>query len=196
MNNITTGVDKIVRSLPTSVLNQKIHKTKVVFLDVKKDDKWYSKFKHFSANGNDYSVVDSEISYIPEEAYNALASAVTVKWEPKNRKQELDGIDGENPNDKYKKVTIPRFDLTIVDTFRLVQEDGVKKLISENETITKKIQDETIEALLVDKEKKMREEIEIEVEQRFQAKIKELEAKIQQPLSESDIDELVMEDVE
>lgn len=194
MNNIVNDVSKIIKSFPDSVLNQKIYKTKVVFLEVNKTDKGYSKFKRFSANGNDYMVVDSEISYIPEEAYNALASAVTVKWEPKNRKQELEGIDGGNPEDKYKKVIIPRYDLTIIDTYRLVQEDGVKKLVSENEEITKKVQDETVQAILVDKEKRLREEIEAEVEQRFQAKIKELESKIPQPLSDSDIDNLVAGD--
>ena len=192
----------IASKIPSDVMDQKILKTKVLFLDVNKNDKHYSPRKDFSVNGRRYMVVDGKEAYLPMEAYSALKQAVMKKKVAVSKRQERDGIDLNDPSDKYKVIDIPRFDLTVIDEYQLVVEDGVNKLISKNETVSEKAALETANLLAIEKEKQIRQELEEEFEEKMRARLEEkdreiaaLASKIPAPISESEIDDLVEGDI-
>ncbi len=160
-------LDSIARRLPSEVLDQKIYKAKVVFLGVDKKDAGYSKYKNFSANCHDYMVADGEISYLPEEALRALEDAVSYITKPANKKQEMDGIDGDNPRDKYEKVKDPRFDVTILDTMTIViDENGVRTMKSDSQVSELELE-ETHKAIMKEERKRIEEEVRAEYEEKF-----------------------------
>lgn len=164
-------LDSIARKLPSEVLDQKVYKAKVVFLGVDKKDPGYSKYKNFSANCHDYMIVDGEISYLPEEALRALEDAVSYVNRPANKKQENDGVDGDNPRDKYEKVRDPRFDVTILDTMTIViDENGVRTMKSDSQVSELELE-ETHKAILKEERKRIEEEVRAEYEEKF-AKMK------------------------
>lgn len=164
-------LDSIARKLPSEVLDQKIFKAKVVFLGVDKKDPGYSKYKNFSANCHDYLVADGEISYLPEEAYAALMDAVSYINKPANKKQADDGLDGDNPRDKYEKIKDPRFDVTILDTMTIViDENGVRTMKSDSQVSELELE-ETHKAIMKEDRKRIEEEVRAEYEEKF-AKMK------------------------
>ncbi len=186
--------EKIAQGLPASVLGQKIYKCKVNFNEDKRS-KSYSKRKNFSANCNEYLVIDGEISYMPEEAYNALSEAVTLEAVPVNKKQAEHGVDIDNPQDRYEKISHKRYDLTILDTYKLVIVDGKKTFVSEKEEVNAKVQEDTINALV---EARMKER-EMFLKEQHEEKIKALEteleniklASIPEAITDEDLDKLL-----
>jgi len=148
--------EKIAQSLPNSVLGQKIYKCKVNFNEDKRS-KSYSRRKNFSANCNEYLVIDGEINYLPAEAYGALTEAVTLEATAVNKKQAEYGVDIDDPNDRFAKIQHKRYDLTILDTYNLVVIDGKKTFLSEKAEMDAKIQEETVNAI-VEARMKEREE--------------------------------------
>jgi len=148
--------EKIAQSLPNSVLGQKIYKCKVNFNEDKRS-KSYSRRKNFSANCNEYLVIDGEINYLPAEAYGALTEAVTLEATAVNKKQAEYGVDIDDPNDRFAKIEHKRYDLTILDTYNLVVIDGKKTFLSEKAEMDAKIQEETVNAI-VEARMKEREE--------------------------------------
>lgn len=189
MEQVNT-VDKILKNLPDEVIGQKIYKTKVLFLDVKKDEAHYMKTKNFSSCGRNYSVVDGEISYLPEEAFSALSDAVTITRRYRDKRQEKDGIDHDNPNDNMIEEKNKRFDLTVIDTYTLVIEDGKKTFVSQNDTISAKVAEETANKIVEVKEKELREQIEEEFRMKYEDKIKDLQSKITPPVSDEELESL------
>ena len=181
-------LNDIIKGLNAEVIGQKIYKTKVVFLDTDKNAPHYEKTKVFSVNFHSYSIVDGEVAYLPEEAYDSLKNAITVVYKARNKKQELDGIDGDNPNDKYEKIENKRFDLTVLDKYTLVQDGGERKLVSENEQVTAKVVEETTNAAIEARRKEIEAEIRAELEAEYKAKkLESLPAEI----SDEAIDELL-----
>lgn len=191
MNDVMTA-DRIARSLPLDVLKQKIFKCKVIFLDVDKRDGSYSKVKRFSANCHEYSVVDGEISYLPEEAYSALQNAVSYINRPATKAQEKDGINHESPADRYEKIEIKRFDLTVLDVMVLViGEDGKRYFKSVSEKLTELEIDETQKAIIESEKDKIREEEREKYEEKLAAEIAKLKAELPQTASDEEIDRLL-----
>lgn len=139
--------EKIAQALPPSVIGQKVFKCKVNFNEDKRS-KSYSKRKNFSANCNEYLVIDGEINYLPAEAYNALIEAVTLEAVPVNKKQAERGIDIEDPSDRFDKIEHKRYDLTILDTYSFVVVDGKKTFVSDKVELDAKHQEETVNAIV------------------------------------------------
>ena len=188
-------LDMIARRLSPEVLNQPIFKAKVVFLGVDRKDPGYSKQKKFSANGHDYMVEDGGISYLPLEAKNALENAVSYITRPANKRQAEEGIDADNPADKYEKIKDPRFDITVLDTYKVViGEDGSKHLKSDNEISATELEVSNKKILEEQKEfltKQIREELQAEYDAKLEAKVKELEKNVPEPISDEDLKKLI-----
>ena len=195
MDNIITS-EAIAKSLPDEVLAQKIYKCKVVFLDTDKRDPGYTPVKKFSANYHEYSVVDGETSYLPEEAYAALTGAVSYISKPVSRQQEQEGINHENPADKYEKVPVKRFDVTVIDVLTLVvDESGKKSFRSSTQQISKLEIEETQKAIIASKVTEETERIQLELEEKYaqmyDKKIKELEKSLTPATDDKEIEKLL-----
>lgn len=191
MNTKMNSIDDILKALPEEVIGQKIFKTKVIFLDVKKDDSHYSPTKRFGVNGRNYLVHDGGIAYLPEEAFNALNDAVTVERKFRDKRQAHDGVDHDNPDDRYVEVKNNRFDLTVIDVFTLMIEDDKKIFVSQNESASAKAQDETIQKIITVKEKEIRQQVEEELRSSIR---EELMKELTPEISDEDIDSLTSED--
>ena len=197
--------EKIAKMLPNTVLGQKIYKCKVVFMDVRANEEGYSNVKRFSANGNDYSVVDGGTSYLPEEAYYALTSAVSYIAKPKNKIQADYGIDMDNPDDRYVKIEIKRFDVTVIDILTFVaKENGSKEFVSSKEVISKEDMEKTKELMREAVKKEYGDEIREEIEEKIKVEaekeitkrdtdIEKLKAKLKALSPDEDIDKLLEE---
>lgn len=192
---VTTTLDTIARKLPSEVLDQKIYKAKIVFLGVDRKDAGYSKQKRFSVNCHDYMVLDGEVSYLPEEAKIALESAVSYINKPANKKQIDDGLDMENPADRYEKVADPRFDITVIDTMTIVIDENGKRSMKSDSIVTELELEETHKAILKEERKRIEEEVRQEYEDKFENKMKELKMSIP-VIDEVQIDKLLANDIE
>jgi len=185
-------LESIARKLPSEVLDQKIFKTKVVFLGVDRKDPGYSKYKNFSVNCHEYLIVDGEISYLPEEAKCALQDAVSYINKPASKKQEEDGLDGDNPRDKYRKEEDPRFDLTIIDTMTVVIDENGKRTLKSDSLVTAQEKEETDKAILKEERKRIEAEIRLEYEEKYNQKMESLKSEIPEA-NESAIEQLLKE---
>jgi len=194
--------EKIAQSLPNSVLGQKIYKCKVNFNEDKRS-KSYSRRKNFSANCNEYLVIDGEINYLPAEAYGALTEAVTLEATTVNKKQAEYGIDIDDPNDRFAKIEHKRYDLTILDTYNLVVIDGKKTFLSEKAEIDAKVQEDTVNAIV---EARMKER-ESFLKESESERIKQLEDELERikasskvdipdPISDEDLEKLMSDEEE
>ena len=175
--------EKIAQALPPSVIGQKVYKCKVNFNEDKRS-KSYSKRKNFSANCNEYLVIDGEINYLPAEAYNALTEAVTLEAVAVNKKQAERGIDIDDPNDRFAKIEHKRYDLTILDTYNLVIVDGKKTFVSEKIELDAKHQEETVNAIV---EARMKER-EAFLKEAENERIKSLEDELEQLRAKAKVD--------
>lgn len=187
--------EKIAQALPPSVIGQKVYKCKVNFNEDKRS-KSYSKRKSFSANCNEYLVIDGEINYLPAEAYGALMEAVTLEAVSADNKGRPKFMDIDDPNDRYEKIEHKRYDLTILDTYNFVVVDGKKTFVSEKVELDAKHQEETVNAIV---EARMKEERELKKESENE-RIKQLEeelriakakVEIPDPISDEDMDKLL-----
>lgn len=185
------SLDKIARTLPSEVLDQKIYKAKVVFLGVDKKDAGYSKYKNFSANCHEYMIEDGGISYLPEEAKSALEDAVSYINRPASKKQVDDGLDGDNPRDKYQKVSDPRFDVTVLEVLSVVIDDNGKRTLKSEKDVSAEEREETIKAIV--KEERIR--IEKEVREEYEDKFEKMKLAIPE-VDEEKIDALLDEKLE
>lgn len=150
--------DQIIKSLPSDVRNQRIYMARIVFLGVSKDRPEYVNNRIFSVNGHRYQVVDGAIAYLPKEAMSALGDAVPVKAAHKTEKQKEHGLSLDKA-ETYQEVPIPRYDITIMKEFEIVERNGSLDL-SEVVDNTKKEADE------IDREKirqEYKEELEAEI---------------------------------
>jgi len=118
------SAEDIFKSFPSSTKMQPKYRVKVVFLNTSKSDPTYTPVRVFSVNGNKYSVVDSGIAYMPEEAHSALTNAVGYITKPKNTMQKEYGLNADDLNDKYEKVPVPNYDLTILEEYYPVEKGG------------------------------------------------------------------------
>lgn len=205
MSEQVMTAEKIAKMLPNTVLGQPIYKCKVVFMDVRKGDEGYSQVKRFSANGNDYSVVDGGVSYLPEEAYSALTGAVSYMARPKSKVQAEYGMDMDNPEDRYEKIEIKRFDITVIDILTFIaKEDGSKHFISSKEQASSADLEKTKELMREAVKKELGDEIREEVEEQVKveaekeitkrdADIEKLKAKLKDLNPDEDIDKLLGE---
>ena len=171
-------MDQIAAKFPVDVLGQRVFKCKVTFLDVDRRSENYSPRHQFSANFHEYLVIDGSISYMPEEAYSALNSAVSYIAKPATKKQAEDGIDADDPSDKYEKVTVKRFEVTVLDIIEIVQdESGKKRFVSSSEQKTENEIIATKKAI----EDAIRKELEEDMKEErltLELRIKELEGKL------------------
>ena len=185
--------EQIAKGLSSEVFGQPIYKCKILFLDVDRKSEGYSPTHRFSANFHDYMVVDESIAYLPEEAYSALNGAVSYVSRPKSKKQAQDGVDIDDPNDKYEKVTVKRFDVTVLDIIKLVTDDkGNRRFVSSNEEVT----EEETKATKREIEIKVRNEMEenfAEERLEYEDKIKALEAKLKATETVDNIEDLIKE---
>jgi len=188
--------EKIANGLPASVLGQKIYKCKVNFNEDKRS-KSYSRRKNFSANCNEYLVIDGEISYLPAEAYGALLEAVTLEAVAVNKKQAERGVDIDDPNDQYEKIQHKRYDLTVLDVYNLVVMDGKKTFVSERAEVDAKVQEDTINAIVEARMKEREEYLKETENERIKqleeelANIKNASMEIPDGISEEDLDKLL-----
>lgn len=118
------NMEDIFKSFPASTRMQPKYRAKVVFLNTQKSDPTYSPVRVFSVNGNKYSVVDSGIAFMPKEAFSALSDAVGFITKPKNAMQKEYGLNADDLNDKYEKVPVPNYDLTILEEYYPVEKGG------------------------------------------------------------------------
>lgn len=186
---ISTDLQKVINSLPEDVIGQKIYKTKIIFLDVNKSEPHYEKDKRFSVRGNNYIVRDGAVSFLPEEAYNALKDAIIVTRKYKTKTEEKDGLNYDDPESRFEEVKNPRYDLTVIDTFSFMVDEGKRVFISENETISTKTAEETAEAIVAVKIKEKEIELRAELEAEYAEKYAK-EGKIVPEISDEDIDAL------
>jgi hypothetical protein len=121
--------DDILKRLPEEVLHENVYKAKVIFMGVLKDDPNYKATRAFSVNGRRYSVVDGGISFLPKEALHALLDAVPKFTVHANKKQETDGINHGDPTDQFKKVANPRYDVTIIDEFKIGKDEAGNNIL-------------------------------------------------------------------
>ena len=164
--------ENIVQSLYPQVLTQKIYKAKVIFMGVLRDDPNYNQVRSFSANGRRYSVVDGGISYLPAEALAALQDAVPVYTVHANEKQKKDGIDHEDPSDKFKKMKNPRYDITILEEFKIGKDEAGKNiLISVTETGKKAELDRAEKAAYAAIKAEIEQTVREEMEEKIRAEI-------------------------
>ena len=185
---VSADVDKIIKRLPASTMEQKVYRAKVIFLGVNKTDKHYNPRKDWSVNGNNYTVLDGEIAYLPEEAKNSLLDAIEIRKVP-TPAQEKYGIDGAR-REKYKSDKVPRFNLEIYEVYKQAIVDGEKVFVSETEQIKAKDRDETIKVILAEKEKQMRADLEDEFKSKLDAQIASLNAKLEPAIDEDELSEL------
>jgi hypothetical protein len=187
--------DDILNRLPTSVLTQNVYKAKVVFMGVPKDDPNYKAVRAFSANGNRYSVVDGGISFLPKEALHALLDAVPVFTVHANRSQEKDGINHGDPSDLFKKVKNPRYDITVLEEFKIGRdEDGNNILIN----LTEKGKDEELKRAEKAAYDAIKKELESSIREELEEKIRneiKLEAKGEIEKMEEDYPDLKVESI-
>lgn len=118
------NAEDIFKSFPSSTKMQPKYKVKVVFLNTSKSDPTYTPVRVFSVNGNKYSVVDSGIAYMPKEAHSALSDAVGYIAKPKNSMQKEYGLNVDDLTDKYDKVPVPNYDLTVLEEYYPVMKNG------------------------------------------------------------------------
>lgn len=189
MNLISADLQKVINSLPEDVIGQKIYKTKVLFMDVNRAETHYQRDKRFSVRGNNYAVRDGEIAYLPEEAYNALKDAVIVSRKYKTKHEERDGLNIDDPDSKFEEIKNPRFELTVIDTYSFMVENGKRIFVSDNETISTKMVEETADAIvkvkMEERERELREELEAEYKAKY-----EKEKEVLPEISDEDIDAL------
>ena len=160
--------------LPASTIEQKVFKTKVVFLGISKTDKQYNKQKSWTVNDNRYMVEDGQIAFLPEEAYNSLNDAVSLKASYKTKKQMQEGLDMGDPEDVMMKTEDRRYDLTILGEYVQSVHDGKKVLVGEDEDSPEK----KAEARRIAKEEmkaEVRAELEAEKAEEIEKELKELE---------------------
>ena len=207
--------DDIIKRLPPQVLNQMIYKAKVIFLGVLKDDSNYQSVRSFSANGRRYSVVDGGISYLPKEALAALQDAVPVYTTHANKVQKEDGINHEDPSDRFKKMPNPRYDITVLEEFKIGKDDSGKNILISLSDQTKQaeldradaaaraaIRKEIEDSVREDLEEKIRKEVEAEVKAEMEKKTEEYpdinidegSSDVPEPISDDDFDNLIGED--
>jgi hypothetical protein len=115
------NMEDIFKSFPSNTRMQPKYRVKVIFLNTSKSEPSYTPVRVFSVNGNRYSVVDGGTAYMPKEAYSALTDAVGYIAKPKNSMQKEYGLNADDLSDKYDKVPVPNYDLTILDEFYPVQ---------------------------------------------------------------------------
>ena len=187
-------VDQIAKNLSSEVFGQPIYKCKIVFLDVDRKSDGYVPMHRFSANYHDYAVRDDGISYLPEEAYSALNGAVSYISRPKTKKQAQEGVDVDDPNDRYEKVKVKRFDVTVLDIIKLVtDEKGNRRFVSSNEQVTEEENIATKKVIEIKVRQEMEENF-AEERLAYAEKIKALEAKLLDAAPAEDIDELIKDE--
>ncbi len=192
MNLISTDLQKVINSLPEDVIGQKIYKTKVLFMDVNRAEAHYQRDKRFGVRGNNYVVRDGEVAYLPEEAYNALKDAVIITRKYRTRQEEKDGLNIDDPNSKFEEIKNPRFELTVIDTYSFMVDNGKRTFISDNETISAKMVEETADAIIKVKMEERERELREELEAEYKAKY-EKEKEVLPEISDEDIDALEAE---
>lgn len=187
--------ENIVQSLYPQVLTQKIYKAKVIFMGVLRDDPHYNQVRSFSANGRRYSVVDGGISYLPAEALAALQDAVPVYTVHANKKQMKDGIDHEDPTDKFLKMRNPRYDITILEEFKVGKDDaGNNILVSVTETGKKAELDRAEKAAYAAIKAEIEQTVREEMEEKIRAEIAAETGAVMDELEE-DMEDVKLEEV-
>jgi len=177
--------------LPVSTIEQKVFKTKVIFLGMSKTDRNYEKQKSWTVNGNRYMVEDGKVAFLPEEAYNSLNDAVGLKASYKSKKQMQEGLDMGDPTDVMLKTEDRRFDLTILGEYVQSFHEGKNVLVGDDEDSPEKKE----EARRIAKEEmkaELRAELEAEKKAEVEAELKELDA-IPEATPDEDIDDIIFE---
>lgn len=172
MTQNTEFTDKVAMKMPAEVLGQKFYKAKILFLDVDRKDPGYSKYKRIDVNCHNYLIVDGEVSYIPHEVLSALRDAVSYINRP-NKTQDKDGIDHDNPRDRYEKIPNPRFDVTVLENLSIVIGDDGKRHFKSDSAVTQLEVEETSKRITEEKVKQAKEEAKIEFDEKME-KIKSL----------------------
>lgn len=186
-------------SLPSSTVNQKVFKAKVVFVGVDRKSGEYSKQRKFNVNGNEYMVQDGATHYLPEEAMSALSLAMDVSTSYKNKQQQKDGIDGSDPTDKFVKVENKKFDITILGEFEQVAQDGKKYFAPVNDPIAEELKIEARKIALVEAKAELEAELRVKIEEEVREKVsREYEelSKIPDAIDDEDLDKLLKDDEE
>ena len=187
--------ENIVQSLYPQVLTQKIYKAKVVFMGVLRDDPHYNQVRSFSANGRRYSVVDGGISYLPAEALAALQDAVPVYTVHANKKQMKDGIDHEDPTDKFMKMKNPRYDITVLEEFKIGKDEtGKNILVSVTETGKKAELDRAEKAAYAAIKAEIEQTVREEMEEKIRAEVAAETGSVMDELEE-DMEDVKLEEV-
>lgn len=195
--------EDILNRLPIQVLSQKVYKAKVVFMGVLRDDPNYNQVRSFSVNGRRYSVVDSGISYLPEEALRALQDAVPVYTVHANSQQAKDGVNHGDPSDQFRKMPNPRYNITILEEFQIGKDEaGNNVLVSltdqSKEEELQRAQKAAYEAMKKELEEDLRIEIEEKVRKELSGKMVEedypdvkIKEEIPEAMDDDEFEELI-----
>lgn len=191
-------MEKNTLSLPSRTVDQKIFKAKVVFVGVDRKSGEYSRQRKFNVNGTEYMVQDGATCFLPEEAMSALTLAIDISATYKNKQQQLAGVDGSDPTDKFLRVENKKFDITILGEYEQVVKDGDKYFAEIDSPEKEKLRDEAkrlakIEAR-AELEAELREKIEEEVRERVIREHKEY-MEIPEATDDNVIDELLNDDI-
>lgn len=184
---MSNQLSDIVKKFSADVLTQKIYKAKVIFLGVDRKDPGYSKYKKIDVNCRPYLITDGEINYIPEEVKSALQDAVSYSSQPRNKKQEKDGMDYDDPTDRYEKIPDPRFDVTVLETFHIVINENGERELKSDSAVTQLEIENTREFAVEERIKEAVNETKELDKLEFKEKFEKLKALIPEGVSEEEI---------
>jgi len=192
-------MEKATVSLPSRVVDQKVFKTKVVFVGVDRKSGEYSKQRKFNVNGSEYMVQDGAVHFLPEEALSALSLAIDISASYKSKQQQSNGVDGSDPTDKFLRVENKKFDLTIIGEYTQGIVDGERYFIPTSDPIAEQAKIEARKVAEVELRKELEEELRVKIEEEVREKVsREMEeyAKIPDATEDDIIATLLEEDDE
>lgn len=110
------STEQIVKNIRTVTLDrQRIFRVKISFQNIDKTTEAYESHKYISVNGRNYRLFDGQNHILPEEVVEALKDSVGYKTQPKNKKQAVEGLNYDDPDDIYAKIKYENFDITILE---------------------------------------------------------------------------------
>ena len=110
------STEQIIKNIRTVTLDrQRIFRVKISFQNIDKTTEAYESHKYISVNGRNYRLFDGQSHILPEEVVEALKDSVGYKTQPKNKRQAVEGLNYDDPDDVYAKIKYENFDITILE---------------------------------------------------------------------------------
>lgn len=110
------STEQIIKNIRTVTLDrQRIFRVKISFQNIDKTTEAYESHKYISVNGRNYRIFDGQNHILPEEVIEALKDSTGYKTQPKNKRQAVEGLNYDDPDDVYAKIKYENFDITILE---------------------------------------------------------------------------------